>query len=138
MVVVRVLVVDDEPALRRAIEAVLIEEGFEVSTAADGAVALALLDEFRPDAIILDLRMPVMDGYAFLAAYRARSEPRPPVIVCSTFPPSADLKALGAVDYLRKPFDVNELVLTIRRQTESRPLTRRERRETDRQPPFAR
>lgn len=50
MMVVRVLVVDDEPALRRAIEAVLIDEGFEVSTAADGSVALALLDELQPDA----------------------------------------------------------------------------------------
>jgi CheY-like chemotaxis protein len=107
---VRVLIVDDEPAIRHAVEAVLADEGFVVATAPDGAAALAALDTARPDAILLDLRMPVMDGYAFLAAYRARPEPRAAVIVCSTASNAAGAVGLGAAGYLRKPFDIDELI----------------------------
>src|SRR4051812_29468886 len=81
---VHVMIVDDEPAIRHAVEAALLDEGFVVATAPDGAAALAALDSARPDAILLDLRMPVMDGYAFLAAYQGLPEPRAAVIVCST------------------------------------------------------
>jgi CheY-like chemotaxis protein len=107
---VRVLIVDDEPAIRHAVEAVLVDEGFVVVTASDGAAALAALDSAKPDAILLDLRMPVMDGYAFLAAYRARPEPRAAVIVCSTASNASGVVGLGASGYLRKPFDIDELI----------------------------
>jgi CheY-like chemotaxis protein len=111
----RVLVVDDEPAIRHAVEAALADEGFAVATAADGAAALALLDAFRPDAILLDLRMPIMDGYAFLAAYRTRPDPRAAVIVCSTAANSVGPLAQGAAAYLRKPFDIDDLIGLIER-----------------------
>jgi two-component system chemotaxis response regulator CheY len=107
---VRVLIVDDEPAIRHAVEAVLVDEGFVVATAPDGAAALAVLDAAKPDAILLDLRMPVMDGYAFLSAYRARPEPRAAVIVCSTASNAAGVVGMGAAGYLRKPFDIDELI----------------------------
>jgi CheY-like chemotaxis protein len=107
---VRVLIVDDEPAIRHAVEAVLVDEGFVVATAPDGAAALAALDAAKPDAILLDLRMPVMDGYAFLAAYRARPEPRAAVIVCSTASNASGVVGMGAAGYLRKPFDIDELI----------------------------
>ncbi len=112
---VRVLIVDDEPAIRHAVEAVLVDEGFIVATASDGAAALAALDVAKPDAILLDLRMPVMDGYAFLAAYQARPEPRAAVIVCSTASNAAGVVSMGAVGYLRKPFDIDELIDMIKR-----------------------
>jgi len=112
---VRVMVVDDEPAIRHAVEAVLVEEGFEVATAPNGAVALEVLDVAQPDAILLDLRMPVMDGYQFLAAHRQRPDPKPPVIICSTAPDAARLVDQGAAGYLRKPFDIDELIDTINR-----------------------
>ncbi len=111
----RVLVVDDEPAIRHAVEAALADEGFEVATAPDGAAALAAVETAQPHAIILDLRMPVMDGYAFLAAYRARPEPRAAVIVCSTASNAAGVVGLGASGYLRKPFDIDELIELIQR-----------------------
>jgi two-component system, chemotaxis family, chemotaxis protein CheY len=111
----RVLVVDDEPAIRHAVEAMLVDEGFAVATAADGAAALALLDTFRPDAILLDLRMPIMDGYAFLTAYRTHPGPRAAVIVCSTAASSAAVLALGATAHLRKPFDIDDLIGLIER-----------------------
>jgi two-component system chemotaxis response regulator CheY len=112
---VRVLIVDDEPAIRHAVEAVLVDEGFVVATAPDGAAALAALDTAKPDAILLDLRMPVMDGYAFLASYRTRPEPRAAVIVCSTASNAAGVIGLGAAGYLRKPFDIDELIEMIQK-----------------------
>jgi CheY-like chemotaxis protein len=107
---VRVLVVDDEPAIRSAVEAALSDEGYLVGTAADGAAALNAADSDHPDAILLDLRMPVMDGYAFMAAYRSRPEPRAAVIVCSTGYHPASVIGLGASAFLRKPFDIDELI----------------------------
>jgi two-component system chemotaxis response regulator CheY len=112
---VRVLVVDDEPAIRHAVEAALVDEGFIVSTAPNGEAALSAVDSVRPDAILLDLRMPVMDGYAFLRAYRSRPEPRAAVIVCSTSARLAATVDLGATAFLRKPFDIDELVGVIHR-----------------------
>lgn len=112
---IRVMVVDDEPAIRHAVEAVLVDEGFVVATAPNGAAALNALDRTRPDAILLDLRMPVMDGYEFLAIHAARPAPRAPVIVCSTAPDAARMINNGAAGYLRKPFDIDELIDTIHR-----------------------
>jgi two-component system chemotaxis response regulator CheY len=110
---VRVLIVDDEPAIRHAVEAALSDEGYEVGTAADGAAALASIDDEKPDAILLDLRMPVMDGYAFLDAYLRRPGPRAAVIVCSTgYQPSSAIQ-MGAAAFLRKPFDIDELIRLI-------------------------
>jgi CheY-like chemotaxis protein len=110
---VRVMIVDDEPAIRHAVEAALVDEGFVVATAPDGAAALAALASARPDAILLDLRMPVMDGYAFLAAYQGVPEPRAAVIVCSTASNAAGVVGMGAAGYLRKPFDIDELIEVI-------------------------
>jgi DNA-binding response OmpR family regulator len=112
---VRVLIVDDEPAIRHAVEAALTDEGFVVATAPDGAAALAALATARPDAILLDLRMPVMDGYAFLTAYLSRPAPRAAVIVCSTASNAAGVVGMGAAGYLRKPFDIDELIALINR-----------------------
>lgn len=112
---VQVLIVDDEPAIRHAVEAALVDEGFVVSTAGDGAAALKVVEHHQPDAIILDLRMPVMDGYAFLAAYRTRPNPKAAVIVCSTAPNAASVLGMGANAYLRKPFDIDDLIALIDR-----------------------
>jgi CheY-like chemotaxis protein len=98
-----------------------------VATAADGAAALSALDAVRPDAILLDLRMPVMDGYAFLTAYRTRPEPRAAVIVCSTSPRSTAVTGQGVAAYLRKPFDIDDLVTLIHRLAAARRKTASDR-----------
>lgn len=112
---VRVLIVDDEPAIRHAVEAALVDEGFVVATAPDGAAALAAIESVRPDAILLDLRMPVMDGYAFLAQYQRAPEPRAAVIVCSTASNAANVTGMVVAGYSQKPFDIDELIEVILR-----------------------
>jgi DNA-binding NarL/FixJ family response regulator len=112
------LIVDDEPNLLRAVAAVLRDEGFEVSTARNGREALAMVAQDSPDLIVSDVRMPVMDGYAF--ARRLRSAPAYALI------PIVFLTAKGEIDdriegfrsgvdaYLTKPFEPNELIVVIR------------------------
>jgi len=75
----RVLVVDDDEAIRESIEVALTDEGYEVRCAADGAAALALIEEWNPGVILLDMKMPGSDGWTFAAAYRRHPEPRPPI-----------------------------------------------------------
>ncbi|MGH2500106.1 MAG: response regulator [Candidatus Limnocylindria bacterium] len=109
----RVLAVDDDPALRRFYAALLNEEGHEVALAANGAEALAHLD-WLPDLILLDLMMPVMDGYEFLR--RLRQTPRGrdvPVLVLSAAIAPGRRTVPGAQAYLRKPFDFGTLVRTL-------------------------
>jgi two-component system, OmpR family, response regulator MprA len=110
------LIVDDEAALRAALERVLTQEGFEVLAAENGAVALSLAAANPPDVIVLDSEMPVLDGIGFARSYR-RSTPRlAPIIATSGRHDAALFAALvGAAAYLRKPFAIEELLATARR-----------------------
>src|SRR5687768_9997633 len=103
----RILVVEDEPDIRALLCEVLAEEGYAVTTAANGAEALDTLAELRagdegPDLIVLDHRMPVLDGPNFLAAYRALPGPHAPVLLSTSQPDPG----IEGVAYLRRPFDL--------------------------------
>jgi two-component system KDP operon response regulator KdpE len=111
----RVLVVDDEVEIRRALRTGLTDHGFEVETAADGAEALAMATGRRPDIVLLDLGLPDIDGFTVLTRLRERS--RAAVIVLSVMADERDkVRALdlGADDYLVKPFGLDELLARIR------------------------
>lgn len=111
-----VLVVDDEPQLLRALVLSLTHRGFEVSTAADGARALAIVESGRPDLLLLDLGLPDMDGLEAIRRLRI-SHPGMPIIVLSARSGHGDKIValdLGAVDYVTKPFDMNELLARVR------------------------
>jgi two-component system KDP operon response regulator KdpE len=111
-----VLVVDDEPQLLRALVLSLTHLGFEVSTAADGARALAMVESGRPDLLLLDLGLPDMDGLEAIRRLRI-SHPGMPIIVLSARSGHGDKIValdLGAVDYVTKPFDMNELLARVR------------------------
>jgi CheY-like chemotaxis protein len=104
----RVLVVEDVPDLRDFYAILLREEGYEVACACDGADALRWLS-WRPDVVLLDLMMPVMDGYEFYARMRQMPGEHPPVIVVSAIAPSrAALPGVHAT--LPKPFDFTQLL----------------------------
>jgi len=112
---VRVLVVEDEVAVRRFLRASLGGHGFHVIEAEDGALALSLAASHNPEVVLLDLGLPDTDGIEWLA--RLREWSRVPVIVSSARGREADkVGALdgGADDYLTKPFGVNELLARIR------------------------
>lgn len=106
----RILVIDDSPAIRKAIRRILEGMGYDVAEAGDGKEALAALDDAPlPAAILCDVDMPVMDGLAFLDALRAQARPDvPPVIMCTTHTAFEKITAaleLGASEYIMKPFD---------------------------------
>jgi CheY-like chemotaxis protein len=109
-----VLVVDDDEGVRAVMATALEDDGWCVTTAENGRRALEALASARPEAIILDLRMPVMDGIAFAERYRAFPEPRAPVIVISATVTRAAIEETGAVTGLRKPVDLDMLLDTVR------------------------
>lgn len=107
----RVLVIDDDPSIREAIRFVLSDEGFEVDEAANGQAALDAIDRRHPDLILLDMKMPVMDGWEFVGRYRARYDRRAQIVVVTAAQDAARRSAdAGADDYLSKPFDLDDLV----------------------------
>jgi two-component system, chemotaxis family, chemotaxis protein CheY len=109
-----VLVVDDDEGVRAVMVTALEDDGWTVETAENGRTALETLNWARPDAIILDLRMPVMDGLAFATRYREFPEPRAPLILISATVSESAVQATGAVTGLRKPVDLNVLLDTVR------------------------
>ncbi len=119
----RILVIDDEKQLRRLLADALELEGFFVTTAADGREALASIDRLRPDAIILDLMMPVMNGWDFLAACRTKPSCRDvPIIVTSAHPRLDELRpSLGVSASFAKPYDLDMLIASILRLIGSTP-----------------
>ncbi len=111
----RILVVDDEPQIRRALKIAVGGHGYAVEVAADGEQALVAIASHLPDALVLDLVMPGMDGFEVLTQVRGFSQL--PIIVLSARGQESDkVKALdlGADDYLTKPFGVEELLARLR------------------------
>jgi two-component system, OmpR family, response regulator MprA len=112
----RVLVVDDEPAVRSALERALRLHGFEVSLAEDGEEGLAAVEAEAPDAVVLDVLMPRLDGIAACRRLRAQGD-RTPVLMRTARDAVADRVTgldAGADDYLVKPFALEELLARLR------------------------
>ncbi len=124
----RVLVVDDDPPLRRMLERTLSAEGYEVSVAADGGAALVAVERSAPDVIVLDVRMPVLDGLAVCRRLRSKGLPTPILMLTArdAVPDRVAGLEAGADDYLVKPFAVQELIARlhalVRRGSEAMPL----------------
>jgi two-component system, OmpR family, KDP operon response regulator KdpE len=113
--VTRVLVVDDEPPIVRAVAANLRVRGYEVLTAANGEAALAAVETHQPDCVVLDLGLPGIDGLEVLRRLRTWTEV--PVVVLTAMDSERDKVTaleLGADDYVTKPFGVAELMARVR------------------------
>ena len=111
----RVLIVDDEPDVLLTLRVILEAAGFEPSLAADGETALRRIDEQSPDVVLLDIMMPVLDGW-FVLAELQRREMQPRVIVCSAKTADADRERalnLGAAAYVTKPYAPDDLIAKI-------------------------
>lgn len=109
-----VLVVDDDEAVLAAVQDALGFEGYDVLQGRHGAEALALLGSRRVDMILLDLRMPVMHGWAFAEAYRALPGPQAPLVVFSAAT-EVDrwARQVGADAWLPKPFELDDLLALV-------------------------
>ena len=111
----KVLVVDDEPQITRVLRTVLVSQGYQVRTAAEGEGALASFQEWNPELVITDLYMPHMDGIELCRRIRAVSAV--PIIVLSVKGEErSKVEALdsGADDYVTKPFGIDELLARVR------------------------
>jgi two-component system, OmpR family, response regulator MprA len=115
----RVLVVDDDPPLRRMLERTLTAEGFEVTVAPDGGAALVAVERSAPDVIVLDVAMPVLDGIAVCRRLRGKGLPTPILMLTArdAVPDRVAGLEAGADDYLVKPFAVQELIARLRALT---------------------
>ena len=112
----RILIVDDEPQLLRALVLNLTSRGYDVTTANTAAAAIERTANLPPDIVILDLGLPDRDGLTIIRELRGR-EPTLPIVVLSARSGSRDKVTaldLGAVDYVTKPFDMNELIARLR------------------------
>ncbi|MFD9080557.1 response regulator transcription factor [Streptomyces erythrochromogenes] len=112
----RILVVDDEPEVRAAVEDGLAVEGYEVRGAADGLAALSQVAAWEPDAVVLDVMMPVLDGLGVCRQLRAMGDRTPVLVLTALDSVSERVDGLeaGADDYLVKPFALDELIARVR------------------------
>jgi two-component system chemotaxis response regulator CheY len=112
---VAVLVVDDDESIRDTIVAILEDEGYVVTAAADGMQGLAAIDESRPCVVLLDMRMPVLDGWGVAAALHARGIQVPIAVMTAAQDAQRWCDEIGADACLPKPFDLDHLVATVAR-----------------------
>jgi len=124
---ISILVVDDEKAIRDGCHRVLTGKGYEVVTAENGQIALKILSERPIDIILLDLKMPVMGGEELLEIVR-RTYPDIPVIIITghgTVDTAVVCMKEGAYDFITKPFQIDQFLLTVTRATEKRRLEKK-------------
>ncbi len=109
----RVLVVDDDADILALVQAVLSEEGYEVATARNGREALAAVRNQKPQLILLDLAMPVMNGWEFVCNVQEDNlAPGTPIIIMSASPQSDEqAKRLAVSGHLAKPFELDDLLI---------------------------
>ncbi len=116
----RVLVVEDDRDLVSLLQIVLTDAGYRVATAGEGVEALERVSEEMPELILLDMRMPVMNGWEFAREFRARYGRGAPIIVV-TAAENARLRAqeIGAEGWLEKPFELEEVLTAVARVLEA-------------------
>ena len=119
-----VLVIEDDLDLQDLMASLLEQDGYRVERASHGAEALVIVARHLPDLILLDMRMPVMDGWRFAEEFRERYDRRRPIVVVTAAADASELAAeIQADGYISKPFDVDELIDMVEFFTPSRSAT---------------
>src|SRR5262245_54717612 len=118
----RVLIVDDEASICWAFRESLCDEGHTVEVAASAEEGLRIAESNAPDAVVLDIRLPGMDGLSAMQAFRERIGPAPIIVITAFGNLETAVEALegGAFDYLVKPFDLDQATTVVGRALESR------------------
>lgn len=113
-----VLVIEDDLELLDLVAFVLEDEGYRVEKASDGLEGLRAVERKMPDLIILDMKMPVMNGWQFASEFKARYNGRAPIVVLTAGANARrNAEEIGAQGWIGKPFELDELVATVRRFT---------------------
>jgi DNA-binding response OmpR family regulator len=110
-----ILVVDDDSVIRETVVQLLNLEGYAAIAARDGSEALRLVEEQHPNLVLLDMRMPVLDGWGFARALHERHLTRPIIVMTAAQDARRWAREIGAAGWLAKPFDFDELLAQIRR-----------------------
>jgi DNA-binding response OmpR family regulator len=112
-----VLVVEDDPDLASLVQMILADAGYEVALASDGLQALAQVEERMPGVILLDMRMPIMNGWEFAREYKARyaRAAAPIVVVTAAEDARARAAEIGADGWLEKPFEIDDVLRMVAR-----------------------
>lgn len=109
-----VLVIEDDPDMRGLLILILEDRGHHVLSASDGSEGLEVLRHEKPDLILLDMKMPVMDGWEFARRYRsACANPSPIVVMTAAEDPRRRAEEVGAAGWLGKPVDLDRLYDTV-------------------------
>ena len=107
----KILVVDDDDQLADVVREVLRDAGYSVATVRHGAAALELVNHVAPDLILLDLTMPIMDGWSFVSQYRRTARAGARILLLTANPHAPEIaQTLQADGYILKPFDIAQLV----------------------------
>lgn len=109
-----ILVVDDDEAILDVVADVLRLEGYPVKTAADGVAALDVVERGRPALVLLDMRMPRLDGWGFARSLRERGIELPILVMTAARDAAGWAEEIGARGHLAKPFDIGELLDAVR------------------------
>ena len=112
-----ILIIDDDPAILETVAEILIDEGYRVRMAANGLEGLAALEQQLPALVLLDMRMPVLDGWGFVRALRERGLQVPFVVMTAAQDARRWAQEVGATAYLSKPFDLLELLAAVEQFT---------------------
>jgi CheY-like chemotaxis protein len=110
-----ILVIDDDPSILSTVMDILEFEGFPVATASNGAEGLRCVEQARPALVLLDMRMPVVDGWEFARMLRERGIALPIIVMTAAQDARRWAQEIGATGYLAKPFDLTDLVDTVKR-----------------------
>lgn len=126
----RILVVDDEEAIRKLLQVRFTREGWKVQVAEDGRKALEAAKTFDPEVVVTDIKMPGLDGFQLIDEFRKQGYECPIVVVTGHGEKECAIEAIhrGAFDYLEKPFDTDEIAVVVRRAAEREALRRDNRR----------
>jgi CheY-like chemotaxis protein len=109
----RVLVVDDDPSILDTVTSILSSEGYPVMAASGGAQALTLLGSWHPTLVLLDMRMPIMDGWAVARAMREAGSKVPIVVMTAAESARRWADEIGAAGHLAKPFGLDDLLTCV-------------------------
>jgi CheY-like chemotaxis protein len=110
-----ILIVDDDPSILSTLAEFLDLEGYPVQTATNGAEALAVVERHTPALVLLDMRMPVLDGWGFARALRERGCTLPIMVMTAAQDARQWADEVGAAGYVAKPFDLPDILTAIQR-----------------------